>query len=93
MRRIAAAGLLATFACIAGAQGNSTNSPGQLSGPGQSAKDSAPGQNKAARGSGNGNSEGQAKQRKHGSDTTNKNMSGRNSFSGAKQGKGQKKPD
>lgn len=92
-RRIAVAGLLATFACIAGAQGNSATSPGQQSGPGQSAKDAAPGQSRAARGPGNGSGEGQAKQRVHGSDKTNKNMSGRNSFSGGKQGRGQQKTD
>ena len=82
--KIVATGILAASACVAGAQGNSAASPGQQSGPGQSAKNTAPGQADAAKGSGNA----QGKQKTHAT-TKGNGGNGRNPSGGNKQGKSQ----
>ena len=80
--KLVAVGILAAFACVAGAQGTNAGGSGQQSGSGQSAKPADPGQSGAGKGAGNA----QGKQKSHVNEKGKGNGGGRNPSSG-KQGK------
>ena len=80
--KLIAAGVLATFACVAGAQGANAGASGQQSGLGKTEKAADPGKSDSSKGAGNA----QGKQKSHVNEKGKGNGGGRNPTSG-KQGK------